>query len=119
MELDEIAWAAAAHGEVSGVLTAELVSGACYFLVAFGDASSWLVVDATAQPVDDRATVREVAALVAMAEIAADAAGEYERARVASPAYLDSVGSAGLSAATGVVEAFVDDVLRGYKLPLR
>jgi len=117
--LDEIAEAVAVHGEVSGVLAAELPSGARHYLVSFGGAESWLVVDAAAGPVDDLATVREVASLVVMAEIAAEAAGEDDRARVASPAYLDSVGTADLSAATGVVEAFVGDVIRGYKLPLR
>jgi hypothetical protein len=119
MELDEIARAAAAHGEVSGVLAAELPSGARYYLVSFDGVESWLVVDAAAHPVDDRATVREVASLVVMAEIAAEAAGEDDRARIASPAYLDRVGTADLGAATPLVEAFVEDVVRGYKLPLR
>jgi len=119
MELDGVARAAAAHGDVSGVLAAELSAGERYYLVSFGEVAGWLVVDAAAHPVDDRATVREVASLVVMAEIAAEAAGEEDRARIASIAYLDRVGTAELSAATGVVEAFVNDVLRGYKLPLR
>jgi hypothetical protein len=109
VEHEQIAAAASAYGEVTGVLAAESASGRRTWLVAFAEGA----------PVDDRTTVREVASLVAMAEVAAELAGEDDVARVASPAYLDKFGTADLGAATPIVEAFVDDVARGYKLPLR
>jgi hypothetical protein len=62
--------------------------------------------------------VREVASLVAMAEVAAELAGEEDVARVASPAYLDTVGTAELGGATALVEAFVAEVEERYAHPL-
>jgi hypothetical protein len=121
MELDEVARLAAAHGEVTGVLAAESADGERSYLVAYGTdaAREWLLLDASAQPVDDRARVREVSSLVAMSELAAEAAGTADEARIASPAYLDAVGSSELAASMGVVEAFTDEVEARYKLPLR
>ena len=112
MDADQIAAAAAAHGNVAGVLAAESAGGRRSWLVALGDAEDrrWLVLDAEGRPVNERTTVREVASLVAMAEVAAELAGEEDVARVASPAYLDAVGTAELSSATAVVEAFVAEV---------
>jgi hypothetical protein len=120
VEIEQIAAAAAAHGNVTGVLAAESAAGRRSFLVAYGEDErrQWLVLDEQAIPLSDRTTVREVASLVAMVEIAAELAGAEDEARLASPSYLDTVGTAELSAATGVVEAFVNDVERGYKLPL-
>jgi hypothetical protein len=121
MELDEVAQAAGAHGAVSGVLAAESAGGEAAYLVSYGedDAREWLLLDDRAQPVADRARVREVASLVAMCELAAELAGTGDEARVASPAYLDEVATAELGAATGVVDAFVSEVEARYKLPLR
>jgi hypothetical protein len=121
MELDEVAGLAAAHGEVTGVLAAESAYGERSYLVAYGtdDAREWLLLDAAAQPVDDRARVREVSSLVAMSELAAEAAGTADEARIASPAYLDAVGTSELAALMGIVDAFVDEVEGRYKLPLR
>jgi hypothetical protein len=121
VELEQVAAAAASHGEVTGVLAAEAATGMRSYLVAFGDADSreWLVLDAEGRPVDERVRVLEVASLVAMCEVAAELAGKEDEPRVAAPAYLDAVGTASLGAMTGVVDAFVNDVERGYKLPLR
>jgi hypothetical protein len=121
LDLDEVAQAAAAHGQVRGVLAAESAGGERSYLVAYGedDAREWLLLDARAQPVAELARVREVASLVAMSELAAELAGADDEARVASPAYLDEVGTADLGAATGVVDAFVSEVETRYKLPLR
>jgi len=63
--------------------------------------------------------VLEVASLVAMCEVAAELAGLGDEPRVASPAYLDAVGTAELGSMTSVVDAFVSEVERGYKQPLR
>jgi len=119
--LDEIAGAATAHGEVSGVLAAESAGGVRSYLVALGegDARVWLLLDAQGATVDKRSRVLEVASLVAMCELAAEQAGTGDEARVASPAYLDEVGTSGLAASTGVVEAFVAEVEERYLLPLR
>jgi hypothetical protein len=120
VELEQIAAAAAEHGEVTGVLAAEAVSGQRSYLIAFGqdDAREWLVLDAEARPVDDRVRVLEVASLVVMCELAAELAGQGDEPRVASPAYLDTVGTAELGASTGIVDAFVAEVEQRYKLPL-
>jgi hypothetical protein len=121
VELHEVATAVGAHGEVAGVLAAEPAPGTRAYLVALGhgEGRRWLAVDERARPLLERAAVRAVASLVAMCEIAADAAGEPDEARVASAAYLDAVGSSGLVLATGVVEAFVAEVEERYLLALR
>jgi hypothetical protein len=121
MDLGQIAAAAAAHGEVTGVLAAEDVSGQRWYLIAFGekDPREWLVLDADGRAVSERVRVLEVASLVAMCEVAAELAGLGDEPRVASPAYLDTVGTAELGSMTGVVDAFVSEVERGYKQPLR
>jgi hypothetical protein len=121
VDLEEIARAAAAHGEVTGVLAAESAGGDRSYLVALGegDAREWLLLDADGRPVDERVRVLEVASLIAMSEVAAEQVGAADEARVASPAYLDAVGTSELAAATGVVDAFVTEVEQRYKLPLR
>jgi len=120
MDAEQVAAAAAKHGAVTGVLAAESASGRRSWLVALGDGEErlWLVLDDAGGPVSERATVREVASLVGMSELAAELAGEDDVARVASPAYLDAVGTARLGAATGVVDAFVAEVEARYLLPL-
>jgi hypothetical protein len=76
-ELARIAAAAAAHGEVTGVLAAEPRPGRRRYLVALGDEPSrrWLVLDDTAAPVSDPEDVRDTASIVAMCELTADLAG--------------------------------------------
>jgi hypothetical protein len=120
MGLDEIAQTAAAHGEVTGVLAAESAGGERSYLVALGegDARAWLLVDASGVPVAERARVREVASLVAMCELAAEQTGAVDEARVASPAFLDAIGTSELAGATAVVEAFVAEVEERYTLLL-
>ena len=120
MELEQIAAAAGAYGDVTGVLAAESATGIRSYLVSFGegDAREWLVLDADGRAVGERVRVLEVASLVAMCELAAELAGLGDEARVASPAYLDAVGTAELGAATGVVDAFVSEVEMRHKVPL-
>ncbi len=173
-ELARAAGAAAAHGQVTGVLAAEPRDGLRFYLVALGrdDCIRWIVVDVDGHDVDRREDVRSVASIVALCELAADVAGggdlaalrqelarlrvlertegvaeaeeaadALERAigtppRVASPVYLDGVGSAtaalegalgdvsspfaaALRAGSGAVNEFVRDVERGYALSLR
>jgi hypothetical protein len=120
-ELERAAAAASAHGRVSAVLAAEPAGGGRSYLVAYGegDERSWLVVDDAGEATDERARVREVASLVAMCELAAELAGGEDEARVASPEFLDAVGTRDLGAATGTVQAFVTEVEERYRLPLR
>lgn len=136
-ELEKIAALAAGHAvdgeEVEGVLVAESAPGERVYLCAFGAAQgarSWLALDATGDPVESRARVRDAVSITALCEVAEETAGggdlselraqlvslrltenppgidEAEEAalalestlvpppRVASPAYLDSLGSA-------------------------
>jgi hypothetical protein len=77
-ELERIATAAGAHGQVTAVLAAEpvLASGRVY-LVSFGadELLEWLVLDDEARPVDRRETVRAASSIVVMCELAAELAG--------------------------------------------
>ena len=76
-DLERIAAAAAAHGEVTGVLAAEPARGRRLYLVALGadEARRWIVLDEEAKPVDRRDDVRDTASIVAMCELAGDLAG--------------------------------------------
>jgi hypothetical protein len=76
-DLARIAGAAAAHGEVTGVLAAEPSQGRRRYLIAFGPEGSagWLVLDEDARVVDRRLDVRDTASIVAMCELAGELAG--------------------------------------------
>ena len=76
-DLERIAVAATAHGEVAGVLAAEPARGRRFYLVALGtdEDRRWVVLDDGAQPVDRREDVRDTASIVAMCELAGDLAG--------------------------------------------
>lgn len=89
-DLERIAGAATAYGEVTGVLAAEPGGGRRLYLVALAVAEEerrWLVLDDAVEIVADRGAVRETASIVAMCELAADLAGGGEleelRARLA------------------------------------
>jgi hypothetical protein len=136
MELDralrriaETAGKHAAEGEeVSGIVPAEPASGIRLYVCAYadGEAATWLVLDATGVPVEDRSLVHDAVSIAALCEVAEDAAGiEPEAPRVASPALLDELGARGGTAvaaavkgAADAVDELVRDVERGYKLPL-
>jgi hypothetical protein len=100
---------------VEAVLAAEPASGRRLYLVAYtgNDRRSWLVVDDDGAPVLERAVVREVVSLTAMCELAGDAAGD-DPPRLATPAYLDALGSAALAGAFDAVEALTEDVEASY-----
>ena len=119
----------AADGEeVAGIVPAEPANGIRVYVCAYGneDATSWLVLDATAVPVQDPQLVRDAVSIAALCELAEEAAGtEPSDARVASPALLDELGAEGgpdVAAAVGraseAVAGLVADVERGYKLEL-
>ncbi len=123
---------AAAEEEVTAVIPTEPVPGLRVYLCAYGhgDPRSWLALDSSGSPIDDRTILRDAVTIAAMCEIAEEAAGggdldelrtrlaevrateapagieeaeeaalELERIvaagpRLASPAYLDSMGAA-------------------------
>jgi hypothetical protein len=74
-DLERIAEAASGFGEVSGVLAAEPVGGARYYLVALGAEPSWILLDGEGEPVQRRETVRDAASIVALCELAEETAG--------------------------------------------
>jgi hypothetical protein len=83
-DLERIAAAAAAHGQVTAVLAAEPASSLRRYLVAFDDEERrWLVLDDDGAVVTARDEVRDTASMVAMCELAEDLAGggDLERLR--------------------------------------
>ena len=76
-DLERIAGAASAYGEVTGVLAAEPASGRRFYLVALGadESRRWVVRGDDCQPINAREDVRDTASIVAMCELAADLAG--------------------------------------------
>jgi hypothetical protein len=131
-DLRRIAEAAGTHAsegeDVAGIVPAEPASGIRLYVCAYGgvDATTWLVLDATGVPVEDRALVNDAVSIAALCEVAEDAAGvEPEAPRVASATLLDELGAQGGTAVATAVKAAADtiaeltvDVQRGYKLPL-
>lgn len=123
-ELGRAAEAAAAFAEqderVEVVLATEPGAGMRVYLCAFAGphGRSWLAVDAAGEPITSRALVREAVSLAALCEVAGEAA-EDAPPRLASPAYLDAVGSAeAIAAAFSAVESLTDEVEAAYKREL-
>ena len=119
----------AAEGEdLVGIVPAEPATGLRLYVCAYGreDEATWLVLYASGVPVEKRALVREAVSIAALCEVAEEAAGvEPDAPRVASPAYLDELGSGAgaevagaVNGATGIVDELLRDVERGYKRPL-
>ena len=119
----------AADGEdLVGIVPTEPAGGLRLYVCAYGGAgeASWLVIDATGVPVEERALVRDAVSIAALCEVAEEAAGaEPDGPRVASPAYLDELGSGAgpelagaVKGATGTVDELLRDVERSYKRPL-
>ena len=119
----------AAPGETLAALIAvEPASGDRLYLCAYeapDRPEGWLVLDDAGAPVTRRELIRDaasIAALVEVAEEAVDAAGS-EEPRLASPAYLDSLGLGGgvagaLQGALPAIEELTRDVELNYKLDL-
>jgi hypothetical protein len=116
--------------ELAGIIPAEPGKGGRVYVCAYrdGDETSWLVLDASGSPVDDRALVKDAVSIAALVELAEEAGGgENGEPAVATPAHLDSLGAAAenrvafaeaMKRATGTVDELVRDVERGYKIPL-
>ena len=114
--------------ELVGIVPAEPASGVRFYVCAYGGEkeSTWLVLDATCVPVEERALVRDAVSIAALCEVAEEAAGiEPDGPRLASPAYLDELGAkagaelgGAVKGSTGSVDELLRDVERGYKRPL-
>jgi hypothetical protein len=81
-ELETVATRAAEHAAqdevVAAVIPAESTSGRVYLCAyrhGHDDVTSWLLLDASGEPVLERAALREAASLVALVELADDNAG--------------------------------------------
>jgi len=76
-DLERIAAAAGAHGEVVAVMAAEPAGTRRLYLVALhvGAGRRWAVLDDAGAIVDRRGEVRDTASIVAMCELAEDLAG--------------------------------------------
>jgi hypothetical protein len=126
-DVSRIAAAAAAHAapgqRVAAVLAVETAVGDRVYLAAFvdrDDNKAWLALDQDGAPVTSRERVREatsIAALVEVAEEAAEVLGDGPR--LASLAYLDSIGGASsIAGALPAIDELTRDVEQGYKLEL-
>jgi hypothetical protein len=131
-DVSRIADAAAHHaasGEVlAAVIAVEPASGERLYVCAYetpDGTTAWLVFDDAGEPVTERQLIRDAASIAALVEVAeetADAAAA-EDARLASPAYLDSLSVDGdvagaLQGALPAIEELTRDVELNYKLAL-
>jgi hypothetical protein len=133
-DVGRIAAAAARYAapgeEVAAVLPVEPASGERIYLCAFmqpDDVQSWLALDDRGAPVTSRSLVRDAASIAALVEVAEESAavpagGE---PRLASPAYLDSLGAAVTGEVAGALQSVlpaIDELTRdlelNYKLKL-
>jgi hypothetical protein len=107
---------------VVAVLAVEPSGSARVYICSYDNAGerTWLALDADDQPVSNRSIVREAVSLVALCEIAEEASGiEVELPRLASPAYLEAVGTPEVGSALQAVDALLHDVESAYKQELR
>jgi hypothetical protein len=113
--------------ELAGIIPAEPGKGGRVYVCAYSDEAetSWLVLDASAKPVEDRGLVNDAVSIAALCEVAAEAVGDDDETRVSSGALLDELGAASgpevagaLRATSETVRELLADVQRGYKLPL-
>lgn len=131
-DVDRIAAAAAAlagsREQLVAVLPVEPADGERLYLCAFegpDDTKTWIALDERGSPVTDRKRVRDAASIAALVEIAEETAAMTleEEPRLASPAYLDSIGATGevvgaLQGALPAVEELTRDVELHYRLEL-
>jgi hypothetical protein len=130
-----IAKAAASYAapgeELAAVLPVEPASGERVYLCAFVQADGtqgWLALDDRGSPLTDRTLIRDAASIAALVEIAEESAGISlgDEPRLASPAYLDSLGAAtangdvagALQSALPAIDELTRDLELNYKLKL-
>ena len=132
-DLERIAAAAAgfaADGErVTGVLAAEPLGAGRVYLVSYDSdgGRAWLALDDGGAPIASKRLVHDAVMLAGLVEVTEELAGVEPEPRVATPAYLDSLG-ADASTAEGfagvvqqtlpAVQELAAEVERTYKGPL-
>jgi hypothetical protein len=122
---------AAPGEEIAAILPVEPASGERVYLCAFvqpDGTQSWLGLDERGSPLTDRAVVRDAASIAALVEVAEESAGVTigDEPRVASPAYLDSLGATAtngdiagaLQSALPAIDELIRDLELNYKLKL-
>jgi hypothetical protein len=134
-DVGRIAEAAARYAapgeELAAVVPVEPASGERVYLCAFARADgtqSWLGLDDRGSPVTNRTLIRDAASIAALVEIAEESAAVpvvEDEPRLASPAYLDSLGAAANGDVTGALQSAlpaIDELTRdlelNYKLEL-
>ena len=115
--------------ELAAVLPVEPASGERVYLCAFAQADgtqSWLALDDRGSPLTNRTLIRDAASIAALVEIAEESAAvpTGDEPRLASPAYLDSLGAANgelagaLQSALPAIDELTRDLELNYKLKL-
>jgi hypothetical protein len=117
--------------ELAAVLPVEPASGERVYLCAFvqtDGTQSWLALNDDGAPLTDRTLIRDAASIAALVEIAEESASipPEDEPRLASPAYLDSLGAAAangdvtgaLQSALPAVDELTRDLELNYKLRL-
>jgi hypothetical protein len=117
--------------EVAAVVPVEPSGGERVYLSAFAGpdgSKTWLALDDEGVPVTDRRRIRDAASIAALVEIAEESAElpPSEEPRLASPAYLDSLGArvqdgtvlGALQSALPAVEELATDIEGNYKVEL-
>jgi hypothetical protein len=133
-DVGRIAEAAARYAapgeELAAVLPVEPASGERVYLCAFAQpdgTQSWLALDDRGSPLTNRTLIRDAASIAALVEIAEESAAipTGEEPRLASPAYLDSLGAAAngdvagaLQSALPAIDELTRDLELNYKLKL-
>jgi len=122
---------AASGEELAAVVPVEPASGERVYLCAFARADgsqSWLGLDDRGSPLTNRTLIRAAASIAALVEVAEESAAVTtgDEPRLASPAYLDSLGAAGanggiagvLQSALPAIDELTRDLELNYKLKL-
>jgi hypothetical protein len=111
-------------------LPVEPASGERVYLCAFAQSDgtqSWLALDDRGSPLTNRTLIRVAASIAALVEIAEESAAvpTGDQPRLASPAYLDSLGAAAngelagaLQSALPAIDELTRDLELNYKLEL-
>lgn len=121
----------AAPGETLGaVIAVEPSSGERIYLCAFSSddgTHGWLALDDAGAPVRDRTRIRDAASIAALVEVAEESVAVplASGPRLASPAYLDSLGASAAGEVAGALQSAlpaIDELTRdlelNYKLEL-
>jgi hypothetical protein len=123
-ELEQIAGAARLYAddgeELAAIIPAEPAQGVRVFLCAYAagdDERSWIALRPDGQAVLDRALLRDAVSIAALCELAEDYADGVdaieEPPRVASPGYLDAIGTAARQLEEGPGSRFTEGMKQG------